>query len=254
MILKFLGTGAADWAEPSDGFFRANACALIDGSVMIDGTVGALKNLGDPNAVTDILYTHSHRDHFDPALLAAIAPVRAYAHRSWAGEINVPGVTVVPFETLIDFEVRGLRVTALPSNHSTERAHETTVHFIVRGGDRTLFYATDGAWLLNAEWHALLKEELDAAVFDATVGEAYPSDFRIFEHNTVGMVRLITGTLRNPMNGPNPTHGHIRPVLKPDAKVYLTHLARTLHPTHAEVAKSCEGEFIVACDGLEVEV
>jgi L-ascorbate metabolism protein UlaG (beta-lactamase superfamily) len=254
MRFKFLGTGAADWAKPSDGFFRANACALIDGSVMIDGTLRALERLDDPAAVTDILYTHSHADHFDPALLGALAPVRAHAHKSWAGEIDVPGVAVVPFDTLSDFEVRGLRVTALPSNHSTERAYETTVHFVVRGGGRSLFYATDGAWLLNAEWHALLKEELDAAVFDATVGEMYPSDFRIFEHNTVGMVRLIARMLKNPMNGINPVHGYIRPVLKSDAKVYLTHLARTLHPSHEEVEKSCAGEFVVAYDGLEVEI
>lgn len=254
MILKFLGTGAADWAEPANGFYRANACALIDGSVMIDGTLRALDRIGDPKAITDILYTHSHEDHFDPALLARLAPVRAYAHKSWAEEIAVPGVAVVPFDVLSDFDVRGLRVTALPSNHSTARAHETTVHFIVRGGGRSLFYATDGAWLLNAEWHALLREELDAAVFDATVGEIYPTDFRIFEHNTVGMVRLIARTLRNPMNGPNATHGFIRPVLKPEAKVYLTHLARTLHPAHEEVVKSCADEFIVAYDGLEIEI
>ena len=254
MKLKFIGTGAADWGEPGEGFYRGYACALIDGSVMIDGTMRALRGMGDPSAITDILYTHSHDDHFDPALLAAIAPVRAHAHKSWAGEIAVPGVKVIPFDALSDFEAGGLRVTALPANHSTGRAYEMPVHFIVRGGGRTLFYATDGAWLLNAEWHALLKEELDAAVFDATVGEMYPGDYRIFEHNTVGMVRLIARMLRNPMNGPNPAPGGIRPVLRPGAKVYLTHMARTLQPAHEALAKSCEGEFVVAYDGLEVEI
>jgi hypothetical protein len=221
---------------------------------MIDATAGVLGRIGDPSAVTDILYTHSHRDHYDPALLEAIAPVRVHAHRSWAGDIRVPGAEVVPFDVLSDFEVAGLRVTALPSNHSTERSYETTVHFVVRSGGCSFFYATDGAWLLNAEWHALQREELDAAVFDATVGELYPADYRIFEHNTVGMVRLIVGALKSPMNGPNPAWGNIRPVLKPDAKVYLTHLARTLQPAHAALAASCEGEFVAAYDGLEVEV
>lgn len=254
MKLKFLGTGAADWLAPSEGFYRANASVLVDGRMMIDGTMRVLGNIEDPGAVTDILYTHSHSDHFDPALLKELAPIRAHAHRSWAGEIRVPGVEVVPFDTLEDFEVAGLRVTALTSNHSTERAYETTVHYIVRGGGRALLYATDGAWLTNAQWHALRRERLDAAIFDATVGEMYPSDFRIFEHNTVGMVRAMTRMLRAPMNGPNPTHGFIEPVLKPEAQVYLTHLARTLHPSHEEVAESCAGEFIVAYDGLEIEV
>ena len=252
MKLKFIGTGAADWGEDSEG--RVNACALIDGTVMIDGTMRALKNLDDPAAITDILFTHSHEDHFDPALLALLAPVRAHAHKSWAGEIAVPGVEIVPFDALTDFDVGHLRITALPSNHSTGRANEITVHFVVRGDGRSLFYATDGAWLLNAEWHALINEELDAAIFDATVGEMYPSDYRVFEHNTVGMVRLMARAMRNPMNGPNPVHGPMKPVLKPNAKVYLTHLARTLQPAHEELVKSCEGELIVACDGLEVTI
>ncbi len=254
MRLMFLGTGAADWAEPRDGFFRANASLLINGRVMIDGTAGVLARICDPSAVTDILYTHSHRDHYDPALLGAVAPVRVHAHRSWAGEIRVPGAEVVPFDTLSDFEVAGLRVTALPSNHSTERAYETPVHFVVRNGGRSFFYATDGAWLLNAEWHALQGEELDAAIFDATVGEMYPADYRIFEHNTVGMVRLIVGALRSPMNGPRPAHGGIRPVLKPGAKVYLTHLARTLHLSHEEIVGACEDGFVAARDGLTVDI
>lgn len=254
MIFRFLGTGAADWVGPSEKGHRANTCALIDETLMIDGTSPVRCTLAAPDAVTDILYTHSHSDHFDPALLRALAPVRVHAHSSWASQIEIPGVNVLPFEVLSDFEAAGFRITALPANHSTECPDETPVHFVIRKGGHALFYATDGAWLLNAEWHALLKEELDAAVFDATIGEAYPTDFRIFEHNTVGMVRQIARTLRAPMYGSIPAYGDIKPILKPDAKVYLTHLSRMLHPAHEELVKSCEGELVVAYDGLEVEI
>ncbi len=253
MHFRFLGTGAADCGTPAVGFDnRAYASLLINDRVLIDGTMRVLEKIGNPARITDILYTHSHADHYDPQLLAALAPVCVHAHRSWAGEIDVPGIVVMPFDVCSDFAVCDLLVTALPANHSTARAYETPVHFVIRGGGRTVFYATDGAWLRNEEWHALQNEALDAAIFDATVGEMYPSDYRIFEHNTVGMVRLIVGTLRNPRNGPNPTTGSIGPVLKPDAKVYLTHIGRTLHPGHEKIAESCAGEFIVAYDGLAV--
>ena len=38
MRFLFLGTGAADWKEPSDdGEYRRNTSALVDGEMLIDG-------------------------------------------------------------------------------------------------------------------------------------------------------------------------------------------------------------------------
>ena len=253
MHISFLGTGAADWRSTDPGF-RAFTAARIGDGLLIDGTLGVLDRIGDPGAVTDVIYTHSHRDHFDPALLEKLAPVRAHIHSSWAHKVSVPGVEVVPFECGEEFDAAGCSITALPSNHLTEDWNEVTVHFVVCDGEKTLFYATDGAWITTREWHGLLNFQLDAAVFDATIGDMYPGDYRIFEHNNLDMLRLMLKTMRSPMCGDGPAFGRIHSVLRPDAPVFIIHLARTLHPSHEELCKALEDEFIVAYDGMEREI
>lgn len=254
MRLTFLGTGAADWVEPVGGEFRAYTSTRLDSALLIDGTMRALERISDPDAITDILYTHSHRDHFDARLLERLAPVRVHAHAGWAGTIDVPGVTVCPFETFAPFEAAGFAITPLPSNHTPGHPGEQTVHYIIKKGEKTLFYALDGAWLLYEEWNALKDESLDAVVFDATIGEGYPGDYRIFEHNSIEMLRIMVQTMRRPMFGKSSAHGAISPVLKEGAPVFLTHLARTLNPTQAELERQLAGEFIPAYDGMEVTI
>ena len=220
---------------------------LIDGTRFVSARVPKAR-------VTDVILTHSHRDHYDPEFLASLAPIRIHAHRSWAGEISVPGAEVCPFDTFAPFEAAGFSVTAMPANHSTERKYETPVHFLLKKDGKAVFYATDGAWLLNAEWHALCAESLDAAVFDATIGAGYPGDFRVFEHNSIEMLRLIVRTLRRPMFGRESAEKVFPSILKEGAPVYLTHMARTLHPSHAEIERMYEGEFIPARDGMEAVI
>ena len=253
MHLTFLGTGAADWRREDAGF-RAFTSTLVDSALLIDGTMSVLARIADPSAITDVIYTHSHGDHFDIELLKCLAPVRAHIHQSWAGRVQADGVEVVPFDTLETFKAGAYTVTALPSNHLAEDWSEETVHFVVQDGTKNLLYATDGAWLTTREWRTLLKFEFDGAVFDATIGDPYPGDYRVFEHNSLEMVRIITKTLRRPMFCDKPASGSIHPVLKNDAPVFVTHLARTLHPAHDELVKSLKGEFIVAFDGMETDI
>lgn len=253
MKIKFLGTGAADWVRGGEEF-RAFTSTLINGQLLIDGTPDALEHIKDAGAISDIIYTHSHDDHFNAEFLHAIAPVRAHVHKSWADKVHVDDAEVIPFDTGETFEAAGHIITALPANHSTADPNEQPVHFIVRAGGCTLFYATDGAWLLNAEWHALRQERLDAAIFDATIGEGNPGDFRIFEHNSIEMLRIIARTLRNPMFGHKSAGEHFPPVLKDGAPIFLTHMARTLHPTRDVLERALAGEFIAAYDGMEVEI
>ena len=75
MKIKFLGTGAADWVRGGEEF-RAFTSTLINGRLLIDGTPDAMEHIADTGAITDIIYTHSHDDHFNIDFLKAIAPVR----------------------------------------------------------------------------------------------------------------------------------------------------------------------------------
>lgn len=253
MNIRFLGTGAADWQRGGEEF-RAFTSTLVGEGLMIDGTPDALGNLPDGCHVTDIAYTHSHRDHFDPALLKRLGPVRAHVHESWAARVNVRGVTVVPFATGETFEAAGLMLTALPANHLTDDPREQPVHFIVSDGARTVLYATYGAWLRCEEWQMLRRVKLDAAIFDATIGEGNPGDFCVFEHNSLEMLRIMVRTLRRPMFGHESAGEEYAPVLRAGAPVYLTHLARTLHPAGEVLERALAGEFVVARDGMDVVI
>ena len=79
-------------------------------------------------------------------------------------------------------------------------------------------------------------------MFDATIGDGHDGDYRIFEHNSMPMLRIMVSTLRN------------TGILRPDAPVFMTHLARTLHKNQAEVEKRAEPPFVVCFAGLEAEI
>ena len=243
MLLRFLGTGAADWNGPDEnGEYRRFTSTLLDGRVLIDVTKTVLDMIPDKSKVTDVFFTHSHRDHFDPEALKALAPCRVHAHESWAGEISGDGLTVIPLKTGVSAEAAEYTFLPMPSNHSTPREYETTLHYLIEGGGRCLLYATDGAWLLNSEHRMIGNKVLSAAVFDATIGDAIPGDWRIFEHNSVDMVRLMVKTLLKAGR------------LGEGAPVFLTHFARTLHPSQAELERSMEPPLRVCFDGMEARV
>ena len=243
MKLTFLGTGAADWNGPDErGEYRRLTSTLLDGCLLIDVTATVLDEITDPAAITDVFFTHSHGDHFSIDALKALAPCRVYAHESWAGEIAGEGLTVVPLKIAEPVEAAGFTMIPMPSNHSTQREYETTLHYLIEKGGKRLLYATDGAWLLNREHHVIGQKVLDAAVFDATIGDACEGDWRVFEHNSIDMIRLM---LRSMLK-----MGRLRE----DAPVFLTHMARTLHGTQAEAEQSAEKPFVVCYDGMEASV
>ena len=254
MKILFLGTGAADWHEPVNGEFRALTSTLFDEKLLIDGTMMIRRRISRPQNITDILLTHSHSDHFDPELIRSLAPVRVHVHSCWADEVSGEGVIVEPFEYFRPFEAAGYTVTPLQANHLSGPCDGGAVHYVLQDGERTVFYATDGAWLLTREWYALTQFSLDAAIFDATIGEGFPGDYRIFEHNSIEMLRIMLRTLRHPMLAKQDGSPRLRPVLKSGAPVYLTHMARTLHGTQEQLNDALRPEFCPAFDGMEVTV
>ena len=82
----------------------------------------------------------------------------------------------------------------------------------------------------------------DLMVFDGTLGDDY-GDYRIFEHNNLRMVELISETIRN------------TGVLKPDGKIMISHLAYAVHGTHKETEKKLEKAGVgVAYDGMMINM
>jgi len=243
MKFRFLGTGAADWNGPdARGEHRRLTSTLIDNSLLIDFTATAQDMLSDAAAVKNILITHSHGDHFDPSAIASLAPAVLYAHESWAGEIAIDGVEVHPVSIGQWTQAGDYEIMALPSNHSTDRAHEQTVNYLIRKDNQTFLYATDGAWIPNRSMHLMKGMNLCGMAIDATIGDGHAGDYRIFEHNSLPMIRIMVETMKK------------TGLLKPDAKVFLTHMARTLHGTQKEVEESLSDPFVVCFDGMETEI
>lgn len=224
MKLTFLGTGAADWHfkdhKDMEGF-RRNSALLIDDCLLIDpgaDVPNALDSFGkDPNNIKYILNTHSHPDHFNGETVKYLSCAELYPMN--AGEVR----TVGPYT-----------VSAFRANHSTA---EWAIHFIISDGHKSIFYGLDGAWLMYDEAMAIKKCGVNLAVFDATVGDV-PGDYRIFEHNDLYMVIGMQRTLGK----------HID-------RLFISHMARTLHTSHQELVEAMSKHGIeVAFDGLELEI
>ena len=97
---------------------------------------------------------------------------------------------------------------------------------------KQFLYALNGAWFLTESYKYLKDRNLDMMVIDATCGD-YVGDYRMGEHNSIPMLRLMLPSLK--------TWG----VINDGTKVYMTHLAPRLHLPHEEtVALPANGGLI----------
>jgi len=256
IAIRTLGTGAADhdWKRLGEPGVRGSAATLIDGHVLIDcGTTG-FANLTrfdiQPRALTDLLITHSHGDHFapdqirnvleargpdlpplgiwaSPQALATLA--RALPDRRYTGRPLVAGTV---------FDVGRQHVTALPANHLLPDPSEQALHFLIETPQGSLLYALDGAWLLKQARLLIGKRRLDMIIWDATVANS--GDFRAFEHNDLAMIGLMMASLT--------TTGAV------DSRTVcvLDHVARTLWPADLQAAAKLASDrgWVLAADGM----
>ncbi|MEG0766360.1 MAG: MBL fold metallo-hydrolase [Clostridia bacterium] len=254
--LLFLGTGAADWSHAApDGSFRRHASVLVDGHLLIDCTHTALEMLSksgiDFTCISDVLITHSHSDHFALEALytlqsarraVGLSALRVYMESGWARQVEPKGLKIITLDVEKSIQVGRYEVTPLAANHTGCYPEETPLHYLFGGKTCSWLYATDGAWLSYRTCKALQQQTLCALVIDATIGEAYATDLRIFEHNSLPMVRMLTEAL------------HQSGCLLPDAPVVLTHLARTLHPSQSDLEAANVAPYVVAYDGLALTI
>ena len=258
--VRFLGTGAADWwGRDQRGELRRLTSVLIDSAVLVDFT----KQAGDmlPKGVRPevIFYTHSHGDHYQPADALKVGVKRVYAHESWAAEakkefaaaaeklgVACPEVSGLVFGEPV--EERGIRFTCVPSNHATHRTYERTGMYLLEKGKTRLLYATDtggimaeASRMVGIDAHGPGKP-ITGLVMEATMGIGYEDDYRAYSHSSVATVAHTVRVLQKTE----------RYLPKPGQKVYLTHMARTMHGTQAEIEKAVPAPLCPAYDGLEV--
>lgn len=249
--LLFLGTGAADWHQPEkNGFFRRSAAALLNGTLLLDCGPG-MREIPDTqpgviSGVTDVLITHDHDDHLDvPALLRIAAGKRirvacdGFARTMIGAHPGIEFVSVVPF---VPFFTDGYAVTPVIANHdAVQSGTRQACHYIIRTPDgKTVFYGLDGAWFLRPSWEEMQRHKFDVMVLDCTVGDR--DDWRIFEHNTIPMLRMMVREIE------------AQNMLERGGRIVASHLSRTLHAPHDETDRILNAFHVrAAYDGMEIE-
>jgi len=254
MKLTFLGTGAADWPkERQSDFHRYLSSALVDNSLLIDPgpcifSFEAEQSAPLYNAVTDVILTHAHSDHYSAESLLRLCenhPVTFYATEAVREVVPVhPDLIYIPITPFVPFRAGEYNILPLPGNHSTQIPEEQPIHYVVSKGEKTLFYGLDGAWLQNKTFNTMKKLSFDAMIFDCTSGEI-EGEFRIFEHNTVPMLEYMLKSIR--MSFPA--------MLKPGCQLVATHMAMTLHGSHEALEKRLQSFGMTAAyDGRVLDI
>ena len=201
MKLHFLGTGAADWdiTHPQkDKNYRRFSSLLVDDCLLVDPgpcIFEFAQTYGYPHLfdnVKTVINTHPHGDHYNPQTVE---------------KLGLPVTQVPYFETV---ETNTHIITAYPANHATSIDPR---HFVIESKQdgKRFFYGCDGAWMLYPTYRALRTQKFDLMIFDCTIGDV-EGDFRIFEHNSIAMVQIMTQTYR-----------------KNCGRFMVSHMARTLH-------------------------
>lgn len=261
IAVRFLGTGAADWnGKDERGEHRRWSSILVDGHILIDFTPNNLEML--PNGCTPdtVFYTHSHGDHYHPATALKAGVKRVYLSQTWydiakndfqraAKELQVAMPEIIPLYVGQAVSIGDLTITPLPASHATGYTFEQTLIYLLEKDGARLIYATDtggipavAARLAGIDAHYKEGKPITALIMEATMGMAHDDDFRIFTHTSVGGVERIVRVLQK-------TKRYTPPVGQP---VYLTHMARTLHPTQKELDATLPASLAAAYDGLEI--
>lgn len=259
IAVRFLGTGAADWKGRDErGEHRRLSSILMEGHILIDFTASCLDMLEGYQPDT-IFYTHSHGDHYNPAAALQAGVKKVYLSQTWydiakrefAAAARRQGAempTIVPLYVGQAVEVGDLIITPLPASHATNNTFEQALIYLIEKASARLIYATDtggipavAARLAGIDAHKE-GEPITALIMEATMGTDHDDDYRMFTHTSVGGVARIVKVLEK-------TKRYAPPVGQP---VYLTHMARTLHPTQAELEATLPKPLAAAYDGLEV--
>lgn len=261
MLVRFLGTGAADWNGPDNrGEQRRLSSILVDNNVLFDFTAGNIEMIPAGLKPEVVFYTHSHNDHYHPESALKIGVRKVYLSQTWfdiakadfekaSKKLNVQMPELIPLYIGQAVHVDGLRVTPLPASHATSKLFEQTLIFLIEKSEARVMYATDtagipavAARLAGIDAHDPNGKPLTGLIMEATMGMDHDNDYRIFAHSSVGMVHRAVEVLQKtkrylPVN---------------DQPVYLTHMARTLHGTQAELDATLPYPLKAAYDGLEV--
>lgn len=258
--VRFLGTGAADWnGRDERGELRRLSSILLNRHVLIDFTPSDEDMLPADIHPKAIFYTHSHSDHFNAAAALKLGVEQVYLSQTWhdiameefqraAQKLRLPMPALNPVCIGQHITVDGLTFTPLPANHTTGHILEQCLIYLIERGHTRLLYATDTGGIMGVasrlagiDAHQAGKA-ITGLIMEATMGLGHEIDYRYFTHSSVATVQKTVEVLAM-------TKRYLPPA---GQKVYITHMARTLHGTQKELDQSLPDPIAAAWDGLEV--
>lgn len=259
--IRFLGTGAADWnGQDERGELRRLSSILVDKHILIDLTAENLTMIPEGCKPDILCYTHSHGDHYHPESALKAGVKRIYLSHTWydiakkdfakaCKQLRLPMPEIIPLFIGQTLSIGDLNITPLPASHATGNLFEQTLIYLLEKAEARVLYATDtggipavAARMIGIDAHDPHGKAITGLIMEATMGMEHDNDFRSFTHSSVGCVHRIVQVLEK-TNRYTPQAGQ---------PVYLTHLARTLHGTQAELDANLPHPLKAAYDGLEV--
>ena len=207
-----------------------------------------------------VFYTHSHGDHYHPETALKLGVKKVYLSQTWydiavqdfkraAAKLKAEMPQIIPLHIGQPMQIGNLSVTPLPASHATEKFYEQTLIYLIEKVGVRLIYATDtggipavAARLAGIDAHDRNGKPITGLIMEATMGMGYDDDFRVFAHSSVACVHQIVRVIQNAKRYTPPA----------GQNVYLTHMARTMHGTQAELDASLPQPLKAAYDGLEV--
>lgn len=91
-------------------------------------------------------------------------------------------------------------------------------------------------------FYFMMQQAFDVMIMDTTVGD-YEGDYRMAEHNSIPMIRMMEKSFR--------TVG----IATEKTKIVLDHLAGTLHKPYEVLCETVKPDgYIVAFDGMQMTI
>jgi ribonuclease BN (tRNA processing enzyme) len=259
--VRFLGTGGADWNGPSDsGELRRHASILADGKVLFDFTPSSADMVPEKHPEV-VFYTHSHNDHYDAKAALELGIKRVYLGQTWleraksdfqkaSESTGKPVPEIIPLSLGQVVELEGLKVTALPANHTSNYSDEQALIYLIEKDSTRLLYATDTAGLMalalamaGVGQFSRERKFLTGIIMEATMGLDYENnDQRMFSHSSVAQVANTVKVLSDSRKYV-PVEGQ---------KVYITHMSKVQQPAQEVLDRTLPDPITAAYDGLEV--
>lgn len=237
---------------------RTHSSVLIDDVMLIDLAPSfshqVLRDEIDATAITDLLFTHTHPDHFNVGELFSRMegfaydvghPLQIFGNdRAINGCLNVvPGYTEQRFEfhclvPFISINSHGYKITPLLANHAK---WEMCYVYLIEKEGVTLFYGHDSGWFPELTWQYLQDKHIDLAVLECTYG--FNGNDRTNNHMSLETVFAAQHKLQQ------------IGCLKSDGQLVVSHISHSAKLLHEELESVCSKKGItVAFDGLAINI